>query len=59
MQNKSTYWMVFELIWRDFFKLYCAKHGEMRLDGSTPLHLHPTPRERLTPLPPPPLLHPS
>ena len=26
---------------------------------STPLHLHPTPRERLTPPPPPPLLHPS
>ena len=26
-KNKSTYWMVFELIWRDYFRLYCAKHG--------------------------------
>ena len=26
VKNKSTYWLVFELIWRDFFKL-CAKHG--------------------------------
>ncbi|KAL1529443.1 hypothetical protein AB1Y20_000390 [Prymnesium parvum] len=27
VKNKSTYWMLFELIWRDFFRLYCAKHG--------------------------------
>ncbi|QDZ22001.1 cryptochrome [Chloropicon primus] len=25
--NKSTYWVVFELIWRDFFHFYCEKHG--------------------------------
>merc|ERR1719217_644587 len=27
VQNKSTYWMVFELIWRDYFRYYSAKHG--------------------------------
>ena len=27
VQNKSTYWMVFELIWRDYFRFYCQKHG--------------------------------
>jgi deoxyribodipyrimidine photo-lyase len=26
--NKSTYWVVFELLWRDFCKFFCAKHGE-------------------------------
>ena len=25
--NKSTYWVVFELLWRDFFKFFAAKHG--------------------------------
>lgn len=25
--NKSTYWLIFELIWRDFFRLICAKYG--------------------------------
>lgn len=25
--NKSTYWVVFELIWRDFFKFFALKHG--------------------------------
>lgn len=25
--NKSTYWLVFELIWRDFFKFFAMKHG--------------------------------
>lgn len=25
--NKSTYWLVFELLWRDFFRFYCLKHG--------------------------------
>ena len=27
VKNKSTYWLVFELMWRDFFRFYCAKHG--------------------------------
>ncbi len=25
--NKSTYWVVFELIWRDYFRFYAKKHG--------------------------------
>ena len=27
VENKSTYWLIFELIWRDFFKFFAAKHG--------------------------------
>ncbi|PZD74529.1 Cryptochrome DASH [Acaryochloris thomasi RCC1774] len=27
VRNDSTYWMVFELLWRDFFRLIAAKHG--------------------------------
>lgn len=26
--NKSTYWVIFELIWRDYFKFYALKHGD-------------------------------
>ena len=26
--NQSTYWMIFELIWRDFFKYVSLKHGD-------------------------------
>jgi deoxyribodipyrimidine photo-lyase len=26
-KNDSTYWLVFELMWRDFFRFICAKHG--------------------------------
>ena len=25
--NKSTYWIVFELLWRDFFRFYAIKHA--------------------------------
>ena len=25
--NKSTYWLIFELLWRDFFQFTAAKHG--------------------------------
>lgn len=25
--NESTYWLVFELLWRDFFRFTAAKHG--------------------------------
>ena len=34
--NKSTYWVVFELLWRDFFRLFAAKHGDdiFKLDGT-------------------------
>ena len=27
MSNKSTYWVIFELIWRDFFRFFAMKHG--------------------------------
>jgi deoxyribodipyrimidine photo-lyase len=27
MANKSTYWVIFELIWRDYFKFFALKHG--------------------------------
>lgn len=28
VENKSTYWLVFELLWRDFFHFTAAKHYE-------------------------------
>jgi len=36
VQNKSTYWVVFELLWRDFFKFFAVKHGNsiFFLDGT-------------------------
>lgn len=27
VENKDTYWMIFELLWRDFFKYISLKHG--------------------------------
>lgn len=27
VENKSTYWVVFELLWRDYFKFFGLKHG--------------------------------
>lgn len=27
VKNKSTYWLVFELLWRDFFRFICAQQG--------------------------------
>ena len=27
VKNDSTYWLIFELIWRDFFRYIVAKHG--------------------------------
>ncbi|MDX2127771.1 MAG: DASH family cryptochrome [Chloroherpetonaceae bacterium] len=27
ISNQSTYWLIFELIWRDYFRFYAAKHG--------------------------------
>lgn len=26
-KNKSTYWLIFELLWRDFFRFMAKKHG--------------------------------
>lgn len=28
VKNDSTYWLIFELIWRDYFRLIAAKHGD-------------------------------
>lgn len=28
VKNDSTYWLIFELLWRDYFRLICAKHGD-------------------------------
>jgi deoxyribodipyrimidine photo-lyase len=28
VENDSTYWLFFELLWRDYFRLICAKHGQ-------------------------------
>ena len=34
--NKSTYWVIFELLWRDFFKFFALKHGtSMFFPGGT------------------------
>lgn len=35
LKNQSTYWLVFELIWRDYFKYISIKHGNkiFRLEG--------------------------
>ena len=35
VKNNSTYWLVFELIWRDFFRFIVAKHGNQvfRIEG--------------------------
>ena len=34
-KNQSTYWMIFELIWRDYFKYVSLKHGNniFKLEG--------------------------
>ena len=35
VKNNSTYWLIFELIWRDFFRFMVAKHGNQvfRIEG--------------------------
>lgn len=35
LKNQSTYWLVFELIWRDYFKYISLKHGNQifKLEG--------------------------
>jgi deoxyribodipyrimidine photo-lyase len=36
VENKSTYWLVFELLWRDYFKFFALKHGtSLFLPGGT------------------------
>jgi deoxyribodipyrimidine photo-lyase len=29
VKNDSTYWLGFELLWRDYFRFICAKHGNL------------------------------
>jgi len=40
--NKSTYWVVFELLWRDYFKFFALKHGNkiFFLDGTLGTEAH-------------------
>lgn len=40
--NKSTYWVVFELLWRDFFRFFSVKHGNsiFFLDGTLGREAH-------------------
>ena len=35
LKNQSTYWLIFELIWRDYFKYVSLKHGSQifKLEG--------------------------
>lgn len=35
VKNQSTYWLIFELIWRDYFKYVSLKHGNQifKLNG--------------------------
>jgi deoxyribodipyrimidine photo-lyase len=47
-KNKSTYWIFFELLWRDFFRLQFAKHKQaffllpgFRKDKIVPTTFHP------------------
>ena len=28
VSNQSTYWVIFELLWRDYFKFVCKKYGD-------------------------------
>lgn len=34
VKNKSTYWVVFELLWRDYFKFFAKKHGDKLFNPS-------------------------
>ncbi len=41
IKNDSTYWLIFELLWRDYFRWICVKHGErlFRVSGLRGLKL--------------------
>jgi len=38
--NNSTYWVIFELIWRDYFKFVCQKYGDRVFYKSGILNKH-------------------
>ena len=40
VKNKSTYWMVFELIWRDYYRYYGAKQGRAIFMEGGPIGSH-------------------
>ncbi|MEB3309617.1 MAG: DASH family cryptochrome [Snowella sp.] len=41
VKNDSTYWLIFELLWRDFFRFICIKHGNkiFRKSGLQGIHI--------------------
>lgn len=39
--NKSTYWVIFELIWRDYFKFYALAQGSAIFQEGGPAGRHP------------------
>jgi len=47
--NKSTYWMIFELLWRDFFHFFSKAHGKhiFHFKGIHPERTHSTPKTNL------------
>ena len=40
--NDSTYWLVFELLWRDFFRMWSIKVGRSLFFVTGPKHVHVT-----------------
>lgn len=38
MENESTYWLVFELLWRDFFRYSAVKNGNSIFHLGGPRH---------------------
>lgn len=34
VRNDSTYWLIFELLWRDYFRLITVKHGDRLFDAA-------------------------
>lgn len=49
MKNDSTYWLIFELLWRDYFRFIALKHGStlFRSGGIQGKNLPTTPNNKL------------
>ena len=44
MANNSTYWVIFELLWRDYFRFVCLKYGDrVFYQGCTRFSISPFP----------------
>jgi deoxyribodipyrimidine photo-lyase len=45
VKNKSTYWLIFELLWREYFRFWTERHGSslFKFEGprNAPYKLHP------------------